>query len=297
MTKFMELFPDDVSEITLEHYFYTDSDGEIQMDENIEGQDWRFFNKHGIDITRRCMINGHLQDFVDEKGNNIVDKIVNIIEDNVPAISNVISITGYSVILTIKPKSKLVTFSIDTSYTAEDSEGEDDSKELDLPQDLWNLPWSELKGGKINIEYSGSGDDGGITDIFVSGIKDGIKIDGQSISERLKSWMWDKADELIPSDANFNNEGSQGHIECRITKHDDDIWNKTIPYILDCQIHHSNNYEDSVSTELPHNPSHDSNGPMWKVINFEIDKDKSHSVFIDVAIKHHENWRQDHGVE
>jgi len=283
MTKFMELFPDDVSKITLKHYFYVD-DGTIDLHWSPPTEaEWRFFNKQEIDITERCMINGHLQDFVDEKGNNIFDKIVKIVEDNVQRNRdlmrpNVISINQHSINLTIKPKSKLVIGKIETYFWAEAEDYEDESTELKLHQDFQNLPWNQLKGGKIDIEYSGSNDDGGINDITVYGIKD------ESISERLESWIKNKADELVPSHANFNNQGSQGYIKCLIKN------NGT--YFLDCQIQHLENYEDSVVTKV----SLYKREPLFQTINFEIDKDKSHSVLIDAAIDHHNNWRQNYRV-
>jgi len=297
MTKFIELFPDDVSRITLEQIFYTDSDGTI---DTTELEDWKFFNKHEIDITSRCMINGHLKNFVDEKGNSILDKIVKIVEDNCPKISNVVRISQHSVKFTIEPKSKLVKGKMETYFWAKAQEDEE-STELKLPDDFQNLPWNKLKGGKIDIEYSGSGDDGGIDNITVSGIKD------KSISERLESWIKDKADELVPSHANFNNEGSQGYIKCLI-KEMIEVGKKTEKltyYFLDCQIQHSENYEDNVVTNISDNTrkSLEKIGlfqskiksyqtyPMWSAINFEIDKDKSYNRIFIMQPRQNEWWQ------
>lgn len=58
------------------------------------------------------------------------------------------------------------------------------------------------------ITYSGSGDSGGIDDVTYNG----------NTSEQFKEYIDNIKDNLVPGDANFNNEGSFGQIECKIKK-------------------------------------------------------------------------------
>lgn len=112
--------------------------------------------------------------------------------------------------------------SIDITYDAE-ADPELEESDHDIPEEFHRekLPKSFV------INYSGAGDSGGIDEIVYDG----------KVSDQFREYIDNISYDLIPSDANFNNEGSSGNVTCKIK-------GKKMHVVSA----HKDNYRESVKT-------------------------------------------------
>lgn len=125
--------------------------------------------------------------------------------------------------ITIDLVSCIVTHSCSLYWESEE-ETQTITNVIKLPEELL---------GKIPIEftihYSGGGDDGGIDD---------IEFDGEF--PEFKEYMNKSAWNFIPEEADFNNAGSSGIIEC-----------KSLGIEVTCTAQHNQNYDNDKKINIP----------------------------------------------
>lgn len=151
-------------------------------------------------------VDGKQSPFVDSLGSQIHQAIYDCVDDHVsnaelPKCSDDGTELYYTTNIKIDLTNNKIEAASDIQYTADD-----DMQTENYPYDI---PSEYLKGQlpkAFTIDYSGSGDDGGIN---------GIEYDGDCSTD-FQNWIEGIADSLIPSDANFNNEGSFGHVYGKI---------------------------------------------------------------------------------